>query len=141
MYRLIDHTGDIGIEVKGENLQELFKDAISALYSIFLDLKILKKKGEEELIIEGKDLEEILVETLNEIIYLFEVKKIIFIDFKEFAIEENQDKISLKSKMSYDVFDSTRHKILGAGVKAATYHNIVVKKENDKYFARIIIDV
>ncbi len=139
MFRLVEHTGDIGIEVKASSMEEMFSDAIKGLYSIFLDLSNVKCKRTIKIAITGNDLEEILVETLNEFIYLFDVEKMIFVKFRRFKIKENL----LEASVCVDYFDKKKHKVLGAGVKAATYHDLKLKidEKTNTYYARIIVDV
>ena len=137
MYKIIDHTGDVGIEIENETLHGLIEDAIKGLYSIFLEAVKPEIKGEKEIYIEGKDIEELLVETLKEMIFLFDTKKIIFVKFVEGKVDENR----IYGRYYYDIFNSERYKVLSGGVKAATYHNLKVIKRDGKYYAQIIIDV
>ena len=137
MYRLIDHTGDIGIEIKNKTIEGLLEDAILGLYAIFLEPIKQEIRGERNIIIEYNDLEELLVEILNEMIFLFDTERIIFLRFKDLKISKGK----LYGVFEYDIFDSKRYKVLSGGVKAATYHNLKVSKINGEYYARVIIDI
>jgi SHS2 domain-containing protein len=70
-YRILDHTADIGIEVHGSNLSDLFSQAALALVDLLTDRALLTGATEKIVRIEGADLEDLWVNYLREILYLF----------------------------------------------------------------------
>ena len=40
-YRMLDHTADIGFEVKGPTIEQLFENAGDALFEIMADPKVI----------------------------------------------------------------------------------------------------
>lgn len=85
--------------------------------------------------ISGDDWEALLVEWLNEIIYLFESKGAVICRY-EF---EKLDRNNVKAKVYGESFDEQRHEY-GMNIKAATMHGLKVTK-NKKWCAEIIFDV
>lgn len=161
-YRLINHTADLGIEVYGKELQELFSNAGFALFDIMTDISRVKETTERVITVEGNDLEQLMVNWLNDLLYLFDVEGLLFKRFevqevgnrsqesgvKESASQrlETQDsrpadsRLNLKALIAGECYDPNRH-IIETAVKAATYHQIQVVKENSKWRAMIIIDL
>ena len=72
LYKLIDHTADLGIEVTGRTKRELFTKAALSLMDI-----VVERKGtgagvkEKALTVEGSDPADLLINFLREILYLF----------------------------------------------------------------------
>ncbi len=135
-YRLIDHTADLGIEVYGEGLQELFSNAGFALFDIITDISRVKETTKRVITIEGSDLEQLIVNWLNELLYLHEVEGLLF---KRFEVQEMTDK-NLKALIAGERYDPNKH-IIETAVKAATYHQLQVVQENNRWRAVIIIDL
>jgi len=81
------------------------------------------------------DQESLLVEWLNELIYLFDAEGIIF---KRFDITELNN-TRLKARSYGEKADSSRHG-LKTGVKAATYHMLKVDK-NDGCKVQVLFDI
>jgi SHS2 domain-containing protein len=135
-FEIIDHTADVGIVAYGANVEELFSNAALALFSLITELESVEEKLhlDLEVISEGRD--SLLVEWLNELIYLFDAKHILFNRFDIESLTHNQ----LKATCYGEDFDPMKHKIK-VGVKAATYHMLKLDKDGDGYKAQIIFDI
>lgn len=135
-YRLINHTADLGIEVYGEGLQKLFSNAGFALFDIITDISRVKETTKRVITVEGSDLEQLMVNWLNELLYLHDVEGLLF---KRFEVQEVADD-HLKALIFGECYDPDHH-IIETAVKAVTYHQIQVVNENSKWRAMIIIDL
>jgi len=135
-FEIIDHTADIGVIVYGTDVKELFSNAALALFSLITDVESIEEKLQHDLKISSEDRDNLLVEWLNELIYLFDAEHILFNKFEIKSLSHNQ----LKAICYGESFDPLRHKIK-TGVKAATYHLLKVDKDNGGYKAQIIFDV
>ncbi|MGM0510915.1 MAG: archease, partial [Thermoplasmatota archaeon] len=80
-YEQIEHTADVGIHAVGENLEEAFEEAARGLFSIMTDIDKVEKVGEYKVQVKADDWEALLVDFLSELVYLFEVKSVLFSDF------------------------------------------------------------
>ena len=136
-YELIEHTADIGIKIKGEDLKELFSNAASAMFDIMVEEEAGKKKSplQEEIIQQtAQDLEELFIGWLNELLSLSAVKRLIFLEFHI----EKIDEYSLQAKVrGYDI-NSYR---INTEIKAATYHALKIEEKPFGYSAEVIFDV
>ena len=90
-YELIEHTADIGIRVKGNDLKDLFKNAASAMFDIMAEKKEPKAAKQAKIKIEQKaeNLEELFVNWLNELLSLSATKELIFSGFQMNKIDKN----------------------------------------------------
>jgi SHS2 domain-containing protein len=86
--------------------------------------------------IEAEDRESLLVEWLNEIIYLIETENLIF---GRFEIDKATDTM-LSAKVFGESPDDSRHG-LKTQVKAVTYHDLKVGRDDSLWFAQVIFDV
>jgi len=135
-FQIVDHTADIGILAYGADVEELFVNAALALFSLITDAERIEEKLQSTLEVSGEGTENLLVEWLNELIYLFDAERTVFKRFEIQSLTENH----LEAICYGENLDPARHKIQ-LGVKAATYHMLELDKEDDGYRARVILDV
>jgi SHS2 domain-containing protein len=135
-FRIFDHTADIGITVFGADIEQIFSNAAMALFALMTDTQMVEEKLQRELRINGQDIEGLLVDWLNELIYLFDTEQILF---RRFQIESLTDK-QLKARCYGERFHPSRHKIV-RGIKAATYHMLKLDKHEGGYTAQVIFDI
>jgi len=136
MFRVIDHTADIGLLIKGKNKEELFAEAARGMFSIVAGGRINGKLKVKSLKLEvtGPTLEELLVSFLNELLYLAEKEKAIFNRF-EVEIKKIKNRFYLQGRIKENSQVPKRE------VKAATYHNLKVEKKDNFWQTTIIFDV
>jgi SHS2 domain-containing protein len=135
-FEIIDHTADMGIVAYGTDVEELFSNAALALFSLITEPERIEEKLHLDLEISSEGRDSLLVEWLNELIYLFDVKHILFNRFDIGSLTHND----LKATCYGENFDPMRHKIK-RGVKAATYHMLRLEKNGGGYKSQIIFDI
>jgi len=136
VYKLIDHTADIGIEVYGNTLQDLFAHAGFALFDIITDMAYVGTKEERSISITGIDREQLLVNWLSELLYLHDIETLLFRQFNVLNINED----CLNAVVSGEKFVEGKHSIK-TEVKAVTHHDLSIKQEKGRWKARIIFDL
>ncbi len=135
-FEIIDHTADIGIVSYGADIKQVFSNASLGLFSLITELDGIKENLHREIKISSQDVESLLVEWLNELIYIFDVEHIVF---KRFEFDDIDDS-KLKARCFGDKINPKQQKIKRE-VKAATYHMIAINKENNGYKAQVIFDI
>lgn len=135
-HRLLEHTADMGIEASGETLEELFAEAAYGLLEIIAGAPELYSREERSVTVEGGDTEELLVHWLNEILYLFEIKRFFPLDFEIEEVRGNR----LRARVRGEPFDPQRHPV-EREVKAVTYHQLRVEKTDGLWHARVYVDL
>ena len=88
-YRILDHTADIGIEVHGSNLSDLFSQAALALVDLLTDRHSLAREVEKIIRIEGTDLEDLWINYLREVLYLFNGESFLLQDVHRIAFDSS----------------------------------------------------
>ena len=124
-FEIVDHTADVGIIAYGADINQAFANAARALFSLITELDDVAEILHRDIELVAPDQEGLLVEWLNELIYLFDAELIIF---KRFEITQ-LDNTQLRARSYWERVDSSRHK-LKVGVKAATYHLLKVDKDD-----------
>jgi len=135
-FNVLDHTADIGIVAYGTNIETLFSNAAIGLFSLMTDLDTIKDVDQKLIELTAEDPEILLVEWLNELIYIFEVNHIVF---KRFEIEELTEK-RIKARC-YGQHINPKHSTLEREIKAATYHMLRISKGDDGYQVTVIFDI
>ena len=133
---IIEHTADIGITVYGKSLEELFENSAYGMFSQMTDIKKVNPEDKVEVQVEGYDKESLLVNWLNELLYLSTTRKILFSEFKLRKIRNN----SLSAEIRGEKINPKKH-FLHLEIKAATYHNLKITKTKKGYQTTIIFDV
>jgi SHS2 domain-containing protein len=133
-YELIEHTADIGLVAYGKTLSEAFANAAYGMFSIIAELDNVQEVESRRVDISENDLEGLLFEWLNSLIYLFDVEMLIF---KRFDIME-LDGSRLKAVCCGEKYDPSRHR-LKTGIKSATYHMLEVDRERNQ--VQVILDI
>ncbi len=133
-YKYIDHTADLGIEVYGKTLKDLFANIGKAIFETQISGEI-EDRQERRVEIEQESHEDLFIDWCRELLYNFSVHG--FIPQKyEISIHNT----SLTAHLHGDTFDAKRHTIK-LEIKNATYHNFELVKTKTHYKARIIFDV
>jgi len=135
-FEILDHTADIILKAYGKDMKELFRNAALGMFNILADLEGITTSTEITLKLEAPDTEELLVEWLDELLYNFYTKHIIF---SRFEIAELSDK-QLSATAGGRFIGENRNR-LKTEIKAATRHNLKIKKEAGSYTVEIVFDV
>jgi len=134
-FEVVEHTADTGIIAYGTDMPEAFANAAYGMFSLMADLRQVREETSRYVEAEASERESLVVSWLNELLYLFDVERIIF---KRFDILELTN-TKLKADAYGEKVDPSRHKLRG-GVKAATYHTLKVAERRDRYSIRVIFD-
>ena len=135
-YEQFPHTADIGVRVFGEDLKKLFENAAFAMFDIVADLEGLKTTVTQDFQLTAPNHEELLVTWLDELLYNFYTRQLIFSQFEIEELTEN----SLKAKVFGRTVGANRNR-LKTEIKAATYSDLAIKKTDTGYQVEIIFDV
>jgi len=134
-FEIINHTADVGIVAYGADLSQAFANAARALFSLITELDDVAEVLHRDIELTAPDEEGLLVEWLNELIYLFDTENILFKRFDIITLNNTQ----LKARSYGEKVDKSKHK-LKTGVKAATYHMLKVDK-GDGCQVQVLFDI
>lgn len=136
MFETFEHTADLGLRVRADDRTLLFAEAGRALLSVLVaNPRAVRRSVQKRLQIAGQDLEYLLFDWLNELLYLFESERLLL---GEFAIEWEPE--GLQATCGGELLDRRRHELLRE-VKAITYHRLLVREEPDGWLAEWVVDI
>jgi len=138
-YQLINHTADIGVEIRAEDIEGLFTESIKALFYLLTDEDLRKiEYNKNELVrkrisFEVKEIGDALIQLINNIIFIVDTKHLIPVNLE----------VNLKyQKARFKVFFlKGKEKLLKREIKAATYHNFQLFEDEHGYKVRLIFDI
>jgi SHS2 domain-containing protein len=130
----IEHTADIGLQLKGETLEDLFRYSFYGLLSIVSEEKLTAKE-EKKIEISAPDRESLLVDFLNELIFFINTKRWLPTEITNLFIEDHKLTASIAGA-NYETPD-----IITKEVKAATYHKLNIVENVDKWETVIYFDI
>jgi SHS2 domain-containing protein len=137
-YELLDISGDAGLKIQGRTPKELFGNAASGMYSLITATNLIKEKKTVSIAVQSSSLESLFVSWLNELIFHFDTYGFIGKTMKINSLSIS--KYKLNASVSGESFDKKRHqsKLL---IKAATYHELKIKKTGSIWEASVIFDI
>ena len=135
-YKTFDHTADLGLAITGASEKVLFANAAFAVFDIITDLGRVEPYETRRVLAEGDSLEDLLINFLREILYLYNGERWLL---KEIRITRIDDK-ALEAEARGEPFDGQKHEICKE-IKAVTYHQAEVLKTPKGWAARVIFDV
>jgi len=135
-YRVFDHTADLGLEIYGKDEKELFSNAAFAIFDLTVDLHDVTALEVRRITVRGSDREDLLVNYLREILYMLNGEGMLLKDFSIFEIDSRH----LVGEVRGEPFNPDKHSIK-TEIKAVTYHQVKVEKNNKGWKARVIFDV
>ena len=133
-YELIEHTSDIGLVAYGKTLAEAFTNAARGMFSIIAEPDGVRGEDSRRVEVSADDVEGLLFEWLNSLLYYFDVETLLFSGFDILEFEDTR----LVAECRGEKHDSSRHR-LKTGVKSATYHMLEVDRQ--KNTVRVIFDI
>jgi SHS2 domain-containing protein len=135
-YTVLDHTADLRVSVKGNNMVNLFENAGYTLMDLMLNITRYEKSDQIKIDITGIDLPDLMVRWLSEILYLFEGENLIVTGINIDNLTPNR----LESNLKVIHFNYGIHDIL-MEIKGVTYHQIEVTENNGIWTANVIFDL
>ncbi|MBI3112381.1 MAG: archease [Ignavibacteriales bacterium] len=135
-YRILEHPADIGLEAHGKSLQEVFEYAGRGLMSIIVDPAGIDPIEQRFLTLAASDRENLLVQWLSEILYLYDGQDFLIADV---AIEHISP-TAIEAIVTGDIVDTRKHQFR-MDVKAVTYHQLMVEEREDGCTARVFFDI
>ena len=129
MYRWVEHTAELELEIAASSEAAVFAEALEALAEL-----VDGKNGSpvtREIELEADDRAMLLVEWLNELVYLSEVDGFVPERITELKLHEGKLHATVKGYRG-----EPRHL-----VKAVTLHRLELRQDDHGWHARVVLDV
>lgn len=129
------HDADIGVRGWGKTIAEAFEMTAMALIGVIADPKNIDPQKDITVSCSAPDIEILLVDWLNAIIFQIETKQMLF---SQFHIEIKD--LQLKAILKGEIIDRNKHRPV-VDVKGATFTELKVQQQNELWFAQCVLDV
>jgi SHS2 domain-containing protein len=132
-HKQIEHTADVAFELWGASFSELLVEGARAVIEVLVDGELESGSDRRAVELAAIDDEDRLVRWLNEVLY--------FAIVEGFLVTDAQLRITATG-VGGDVqgHADARDRVV-TEVKSATYHDLVVREEGDRWVARVVMDV
>ena len=136
-YKVLDHATDAFIEVTASSLTEAFKVAGDSVVDTILDNSKIEEKEERNIVVMGKDLNYLLYNWLEDLIYLiitegFAIKKL------NITVEKNEE-YAISAQIFGEDIDIKKHGFK-VEIKSPTFHEMDIKQEK-RVTMRFLLDL
>ncbi|HJX09856.1 MAG TPA: archease [Candidatus Binatia bacterium] len=135
-YRLTTRQSELAVKVTGGSQADLFANSAFALFDVMLDVEKIEIKEHLSLEVEGADRDDLLVNWMRELLYLYQGSGYLL---KEFLIREVKD-TSVKAEVCGEKIDPDRHEIKQE-IAAVAYHQSRMTKTGNQWTAQLIFEV
>ena len=145
MFQILPHTADVKIRARGKDYQELFKNAMLGMMEILSpsakEFERKAKKEKRKIIVESSDVNNLLIDFLNEVLYQTQVNREIytdvkFIKFPKMTEVASPSRLEIKAELFGHPVSEFKEDI-----KAATYHGKGIKKTSAGFEIIILFDI
>jgi riboflavin kinase/FMN adenylyltransferase len=149
-YREIAHTADRALWVWGESLPDLFVGAARGMFSMMADTNDLVATEQREVRLQALDAETLLVDWLNELLYLTESTGLLFgswsvdsLAFAPTAVSQPSGQPAAGSGSATLVARAggAPGDVTGAHIKAATFHDLALVRGDQGWSTIVTFDV
>lgn len=128
-FEILSHLADVKIQIFGKNEKELFLNALLVMAEIQKG-EIFGEKKKRQITVQSVDLNGLLVDFLNEVLYLSQVNKEIYSDIEFEKLSDKELKGTLFGQ---------KVKSFGEDIKAVTYHDLKIEQKEDKSWTAVVI--
>lgn len=132
----IEHTGDIGLQVRARTCEDLFILAARGMFRIICPRCAVDSVIRREVAVTGDDIQQLFVNWLSELNFWFSCEGELF---AKFAISD-MSATALQGVAWGERVDEKKHH-LRTEIKAVTYHTLMVGRTEKGWEARVIFDV
>ena len=132
LYKILEHSADLKIQARAKTLPDLFSNFLKAIAE-FCQPEINQASPliSRQIQIKTNNLESLLIDFLSEVIYLMDVNKEIYTQV-DLLIKDKELKGEIKGQ-KVERFQTE--------IKAATWHDLEIKKINNQWQAIVLFDV
>jgi SHS2 domain-containing protein len=134
----LEHTADAEFIAYGRTVDEAFANAALAMTNLMVDPKTVSPAAEKDVELSSDALDTLLYDWLSELLYIFDVDRLVFGKF-EVRVTEEGEAYRLKARAMGESLD--RHPEIFLNIKAVTFHDLRFEKRNNIYEAQVLLDI
>jgi len=135
-FEFIDHEADVGIRIRGESLPDLFLTGARAVMSWIGSPPCPVRVVHETVSLEAEGIDDLLVRWLQEVLYLFHQRHAYLTGAESMEFPTGRMICVVTASVWSDSDAASFQEI-----KAVTYHQLEVVREESGWSARVILDL
>jgi SHS2 domain-containing protein len=135
-YRTLNRSSDLAIKVFGKSQSELFANSAFALFDLVTDVEKVEVRERLPLEVEGADRDDLMVNWMRELLYLFQGSGYLL---KEFQIGDAKETY-VRAEVRGEKYDPDRHEIKRE-IRSVAYHQSRMEKTGDQWTAQVIFEL
>jgi SHS2 domain-containing protein len=139
-FEFLEHTADVYIRAYGTSMNEAYANAALAMFETMTDSNRIAQTTEETLEVEAEDQYALLYNWLEALLVKFETENMLYSKFEIIDWKETPETFKFKAKVWGEKFNPQKHP-QKVGVKAVTYHRMVVIREIERVILEFILDI
>ncbi len=133
------HTGDIGVRVWADSIDQLFDAAVAALVDAVTDSTAVQARETVTLSCHAPHLDLLLHDFLSDVLFHLDARELLP-HSSNVSITRHEGQWSLQARLAVEHFDRERHP-LKAQVKGITYHALSVDRTDEGWCATLVFDI
>ena len=139
-FEFLEHTADVYVSARGKTMEEAYENAASAMFETMTDSDKIAQMQEQTIEIEAEDQYALLYNWLEALLVKFETENMLYSKFQISDWKETAETFKFNAKIWGEKFDPQKHP-QRVGVKAVTYHRMVIIRERDRVVLEFILDI
>jgi SHS2 domain-containing protein len=139
-FEFLEHTADAYVRAHGTNMEEAYGNAALAMFETMTNSTKIAQTQQETFEIEAEDQYALLYNWLEALLVKFDTESMLFSRFEITDWKETAETFKFKAKVWGEKFDPKKHP-QKVGVKAVTYHLMVIIREPERVVLEFILDI
>lgn len=135
-FEYFDVAADIGVHAWGSDLAACFRQCTRGVFNLIVPLEAVRPAESRECAAQGEGPEALLVNWINELLYLHDIEGFVLHDLEPPRLEGSR----VHGALTGEPVAPDRHP-RGTVVKAATFHQLAVHRESGRVSVRLVLDI
>lgn len=131
-YEQVEHTADLALRICGQDMRELFANAASAMFCELAEMCTVVPGVQQLVEVDGIDYEALLVNWLNELLYLHETRGEVYSTFDIHELSCQALRATIRGEHT---------EVVRMQIKAATFHNLKIERTGTGCVVTVVFDV
>ena len=129
-------TADLLVEATGRTLGEAFAQITLGMFNMMTPLEGIREQEEFTLSAEGRDLESLLFNLMDEFLYINDTE---FLVPKRVHVTVDHENLTAVAVCQGERFSAETHEV-GIQIKAVTYHMMEIRETPEGWYVRMVFD-
>jgi protein archease len=135
-YRITTHQSELAVRITGNSQADLFTNSAFALFDVMTDIANVETKESIPLEVEGSDRDDLMVNWMRELLYLYQASGYLLREFKIIEVKDT----SVKAEVSGEKIDPDRHEIKQE-IATVAFHKSRMEKTGNQWIAQLIFEL